>query len=342
MSVQTPTFAIISVDQVQHVLKDKHRHVVDLVEQTYLAQASGTTVNPPSCFLRFPDRPAARIIALPASVGGVSPTDGLKWISSFPENVASGLPRASAVLILNDPRTGYPYACLEASIISAARTAASAALAADWLSRDRGRPLRAGFVGTGLIARYVHDYLVNTGWVFEEVGLYDLSIDHAMGFQGYLARCPGSAPVTRHRRVEDAIRASDLVVFTTVASEPHVHDPGLFTHHPLVLHLSLRDLSPQVVLASANIVDDIDHCLRANTSPHLAEQATGHRDFIDGTLSDVINGTVRVPRDRAVLFSPFGLGVLDLVVGRFVHDTVQSRGELVLVDGFFNETRRYG
>src|SRR6266542_5831080 len=143
MSVQTPTFAIISGDQVQHVLKDKHRHVVDLVEQTYLAQASGTTVTPPSCFLRFPDRPAARIIALPASVGGVSPTDGLKWISSFPENVASGLPRASAVLILNDPRTGYPYACLEASIISAARTAASAALAADWLcaSRDgRGQP----------------------------------------------------------------------------------------------------------------------------------------------------------------------------------------------------------
>lgn len=342
MSEQVPAFAVISGAQVQHALDGMHKRVVELIAQAYLLHGAGGTVNPPSYFLRFPDRPSSRIIALPASVGGDAPVDGLKWISSFPENVATGLPRASAVLILNDPRTGYPYACLESSIISAARTAASAALAADRLTRHRDRPRRIGFVGTGLIARYVHDYLAGTGWSFDEIGLHDLSTEHVAGFRGYLERCSVAAPVTEHRRAEDLIRSSDLVVFATVAGRPYIDEPGWFAHHPLVLHLSLRDLSPRVVLASANIVDDVEHCLKADTSPHLAEQVTGGRDFIDGTLNDVMTGAVRLPSDRTVLFSPFGLGVLDLVVGRYVYERVRERGDLSIVDGFFHETRRYG
>jgi N-[(2S)-2-amino-2-carboxyethyl]-L-glutamate dehydrogenase len=135
-----PPFAVISGGQVQSALQGQEKEIVELVEATYRLHGAGDSVNPPSYFLRFPDRPSSRIIALPASIGGDLRVDGLKWISSFPDNVAAGVPRASAVLILNDHDTGYPFACLEASIISATRTAASAALAADWLSRGRPRP----------------------------------------------------------------------------------------------------------------------------------------------------------------------------------------------------------
>ena len=249
-------------------------------------------MNPPSYFLRFPDRPSARIIALPASIGGTVRVDGLKWISSFPDNTAAGLPRASAVLILNDHDTGYPFACLESSIISATRTAASAALAADRLTRDRPRPARIGFVGTGLIARYVHTFLAGTGWSFDEVGVHDLSADSAAGFRGYLERAGTAGRITVHDSAEALIRSSDLVVFATIAARPHVHDVSWFAHHPLVLHVSLRDLAPEIVLASANVVDDVEHCLKADTSPHLAEQLTGNRDFVPGTLPDVLAGRV--------------------------------------------------
>ncbi|ARF54309.1 2,3-diaminopropionate biosynthesis protein SbnB [Streptomyces gilvosporeus] len=342
-SAPAPSFAVISGGQVHRALDGRHREVVDLIDAAYRTHGAGDTVNPPSYFLRFPDRPDSRIIALPASIGGEVQVDGLKWISSFPSNITEGIPRASAVLILNDPRTGYPLACLESSIISATRTAASAALAADRLSAHRERPRRIGFFGVGLIARYVHQYLAGTGWSFDETGVFDLSAEYAGGFAGYLeGASDGTGRITVHDSAEDLIRTSDLLVFATTAGTPHVTDPDLFQHNPLVLHVSLRDLSPEVVLSATNIVDDVEHCLKANTSLHLAEQQVGHRDFVDGTLDDVLTGRLTPAADRPVIFSPFGLGVLDLAVGKHVYDTVLAAGELPVVEDFFHEMRRYG
>jgi N-[(2S)-2-amino-2-carboxyethyl]-L-glutamate dehydrogenase len=341
-SIAVPPFAVVSGAQVRQALLGREKEIVELVEATYRLHGAGDSVNPPSYFLRFPDRPTARIIALPASIGGEFRVDGLKWISSFPENVAAGVPRASAVLILNDHATGYPFACLEASVISATRTAASAALGADWLSRGRTRPTRVGFVGVGLIARYIHTFLAGTGWSFDEIGIHDLSPDSAAGFRGYLERTGTGGAITVHDSAEELIRASDLVVFATVASRPYVSDRSCFEHNPLVLHVSLRDLAPEILLDSANVVDDVDHCLKADTSPHLVEQLTGSRDFLDGTLDDVMTGRVAVPHDRPVIFSPFGLGVLDLAVGHFVYRQVARSGELHVVDEFFSELRRHG
>jgi ornithine cyclodeaminase len=337
-----PPFAVVPGAQVQASLQGREKEIVELVEATYRLHGAGESVNPPSYFLRFPDRPSSRIIALPASLGGQVRVDGLKWISSFPDNVASGIPRASAVLILNDHDTGYPFACMEASVISATRTAASAALGADWLSRGRPRPTRVGFIGTGLIARYIATFLTATGWTFDEVGVHDLSADSAAGFRGSLERTGTAARVSVHDSAESLIRGSDLVVFATIAASPHVHEPAWFEHNPLVLHVSLRDLAPEVLLGAANIVDDVEHCLKADTSPHLVEQLTGSRDFLLGTLDDVMSARVTVPTDRPVMFSPFGLGVLDLAVGKYVYDEVVRAGELQVVDGFFSELRRHG
>jgi len=337
-----PPFAVVPGAQVQQSLQGREKQLVELVEATYRLHGAGDSVNPPSYFLRFPDRPSSRIIALPASIGGDVRVDGLKWISSFPDNVAAGIPRASAVLILNDHDTGYPFACMESSIISATRTAASAAAAADWLSRGRPRPTRVGFFGVGLIARYIHTFLAGTGWSFDEIGVHDLSTESAAGFRGYLERSGSTGRITVHETAEDLVRGSDLVVFATVAGRPHVHDVSWFDHHPLVLHVSLRDLAPEILLASANVVDDVEHCLKAETSPHLAEQLTGGREFLDGTLAEVMAGQVRLPADRTVVFSPFGLGVLDLAVGKFVYDELARAGELHVVEDFFTELRRYG
>src|SRR2546426_3992112 len=167
--------SIINGKSVFDIVRAHRADCIDIVRNAYLAHAQGQSVNPDSYFLRFPEKPDCRIIALPAYLGNGFHVAGLKWIASYPGNVQRGSRRAWAVLVLNSYDTGYPFAILESSIISAARTAASAALAAYWLNRQSRKANSLGIVGTGFIARYVYEFLVDTGWTIEDVRLHDRS-----------------------------------------------------------------------------------------------------------------------------------------------------------------------
>ena len=332
--------SIINGKTVSDVIHAHRAECIDVVGDAYLAHADGQSVNPDSYFLRFPEKPDCRIIALPAFLGNGFGLAGLKWIASFPGNVQRGFPRASAVLVLNDYDTGYPFAILESSIISAARTAASAVLAAYWLRGQSRRARSLGIVGTGFIARYVYDFLVDTGWEIEHVRLYDTSPLESEKFKNTACRADHHRSVSVVPDAAQLVRGCDLIVFTTVASTPHIVDTALFDHNPLVLHVSLRDLAPEILLRSHNVVDDVEHVMKANTSPHLAEQKTGNRNFVTGTLADIMLGRRSVDATRPIVFSPFGMGILDLAVGKWVYDQAVAAGRDLRLSDFFYETVR--
>jgi len=276
---------------------------------------------------------------LPAHLGGAIQKSGIKWISSFPENKAGNLARASAVLILNDPETGYPLACMEASLISATRTAASAALAAERMSLDPFRGTLA-IVGTGIIARTTVEWLLSRKWSFRKISLYDLNRNEAEHFSKWLRDEYGVEAEIRNR-LEDTLADSSLILFTTTALAPYVADEKLLAHCPTVLHLSLRDLAVNVILASQNVVDDVEHCLKASTSLHLTETATGNRDFVAGNLVDVLEKKVVPDRSKPRIFSPFGLGVLDLAVGSFVLEAAIASKATIAIPDFFSNSARW-
>ncbi len=316
-------------------LRGREEEVIDAVRRAYETHARGESSLPHSSFLRFPDSDEDRIISLPAYLGDGFQLAGIKWIASVPANVAKGMERASAVVILNRRETGRPQAILEGSIISKQRTAASAALASRVLAAGR-RPEAIGFVGCGPINAAVAHFLAAVWPGVERFVAFDLDRARAETFGERLAAERSGAAFHVAASLEEVLGEAALVSFATTAIEPHVSDLSACPEGATILHVSLRDLAPEVILAHPNVVDDLDHVCRARTSIHLASEVAGHRDFVHGSLGDVLLGRVEpAPRDgRPVIFSPFGLGVLDLAVAHLVDRVARERGAGTVIESF--------
>jgi 2,3-diaminopropionate biosynthesis protein SbnB len=314
---------------------------MDAVANAYLLHREGRTDLPHSSFLRFGEGRSDRIIALPGRIDDDPPTAGIKWIASFPGNVRRGMDRASALLVLNSTDTGRPTAVVESSIISARRTAASAALAARELHAI-GNETTLGLIGCGLINFEIARFVCSVAPTIDTLLLHDLDPVRAQAFATRAQKEPASRagdgrPSLSCRVVTNAqevFAGSRLVSFATVAPSPHIEDVTWSPEHT-VLHVSLRDLAPGLILAADNVTDDIDHVLRAGTSLHLTEQAVGHREFVRCTLADVLAGAApRRSGGRPLVFSPFGLGILDLSVARLVVSHARAHGAGVTVADF--------
>lgn len=308
---------ILGREDVAAALNGLDPAVLDAVRTAYVLHGQGRSEVPFSGFLRPPGDDGSRVISLPAYLGGPEPVMGLKWISSFPANVERGMQRASSVQILNDLRTGYPTAVLEASQISASRTAASAALASRTLHGDR--PVHtAGLIGCGTINRRVLDFLVLVHPELRTVTVQDAVPGRAATFAAQLA---AERPEISFLAgdVDDALRAGTVSVATTDSTywldlAAHPDRPG----HQVILHLSLRDLSTDSVLNAYNVVDDIEHVMRERTSLHRAEQEVGHRRFVNAEIATVLGQSEGPVTGGTIVFSPFGLGILDLAVARTI------------------------
>lgn len=325
---------ILKAEEVRSLLVGRELEIIQTVSEAYESHTRAESSLPHSVFLRFPDNERNRIIALPAYLGGQTNACGVKWVSSFPLNIEQGLDRASAVIVLNSVQTGRPEALLEGSIISAKRTAASAAIAAQYLHRER-ETNKAGFAGCGLINFEIARFLLTVFPNLKQLFIYDLDPARANNFKEMCERTFAGISVERSANINSLFRSCSMVSFATTANAPHVmHGDELSPDHT-ILHISLRDLSPELILSCDNIVDDVDHVLRAQTSVHLAEQLVRHRNFIRSTLGEIINGAAPSRTgNSAAVFSPFGLGILDVALAQTVRDIGLQQGKGTVIESF--------
>ncbi|MSS44612.1 2,3-diaminopropionate biosynthesis protein SbnB [Cutibacterium sp. WCA-380-WT-3A] len=320
-------------DAVEKALADRHEEVLNAVQSAYMLHSSDETSLPFSTFLRPKGHPDDRIIGLPAHVGGEFRLAGIKWISSFPGNLNLGMQRASSVLILNSLETGYPTALLESSRISATRTAASAALASATLHGTSDRVDTIGVIGCGTINIATIDYLFHVHPQITTVIAVDVQAERAQNFARIVKKSHPSTNIHVATDLDAVLREADTVaIATTDSSHWLTLPPWEKSGHQVVLHTSLRDLSVASLLAATNVVDDPDHVCREATTPDLAAQQTGNRDFIAARIGDLLLGTpLETSPNSRIIFSPFGLGILDLAVASVV---MSSSSEAVEIDGF--------
>jgi alanine dehydrogenase len=169
---------------------------VEAVRDAFVAYARGEWSMPPKVYV--PAYPAGDFRAMPALGAGHAL---LKWVTSFPENPAAGLPTVMGVVLVSDASNGELRAVLDAAAVTALRTGAAAVLAAETLGRAEAS--RAAVVGAGVNGRAAARTFVALG---RPVALYDVDHARAEAVAGEL----GASVVD----LEEALSA-DLVVTVT-------------------------------------------------------------------------------------------------------------------------------
>jgi ornithine cyclodeaminase len=205
------------------------------IEEVFRLHAEHATVLPDKAILRWSpeldsEETLGRVVAMPAFVGGDFDVLGLKWIPSRPSNPREhGLPRAIALIVLNDPATGMPKALMDGTVVSAMRTGASTAVAARHLARPSASVL--GLVGAGPQARTQLLGLHAVMPALRRVNLFDLDPARSQAFAQARSQ-ELDLEVRLAESAEQAIREAELVVTATVAREPYLRAdwlaPGCF------------------------------------------------------------------------------------------------------------------
>lgn len=109
--------------------------------------ASGAAIAPArqSLAIELPGGETATLLVMPAWEGGRA--IGVKVVTFFPGNAAKGQATINAGYLLFDGADGHCVAAIEGDALTARRTAAASALAADYLARHDARVLTVA--GTG-------------------------------------------------------------------------------------------------------------------------------------------------------------------------------------------------
>ena len=291
------------------------RRAYEAVRDAFVAHARGEWTMQPKLYVT--NYPAGDFRAMPALGGGHAL---LKWVTSFPRNPERGLPTVSGLVVLSDAETGLVEAVMDASSVTALRTGAAAALAAETLGVAGGS---AAVIGVGVNGRAAARTLkaLDHG----DVALWDVDAERA--------RAVAAALGTGVAESLEAALAADVLVTVTPGSEIVLGEGSLRPGQ----HVSLMgaDGPGKAEIAIGEIRRGRVFCDEWEQASHGGELAAavetgaiGREDVTE--LGAVLIGEAEGRRspDEITLFDSTGLAIQDLAIAIAAYERA---GELDLL-----------
>ena len=303
------------------------RECVPLMREALSTLARGDAVLPLRSMVRLPD--GSGILGLMPGYLGEPQSFGLKVVSVMPGNHGTGYDSHQGVVMLFDTKRGYPLAILDATAITAIRTAAASAAATDALAREGAGDL--ALIGSGTQAR-THLEAMQVVRTLRRVRVWSRTAENARRF----AREQGAArgmTIEVADAPEAAVRGADLVCTTTAAAEPVVRgawlSAGAHINAVGACFKANRELDTEAVRRSRFYTDRRESCLAEAGDFLIARQegAIGD-DHLLGELGDLFLGRVpgRRTSDDVTIYESLGIAVEDLAAAHHIHRRAVETG----------------
>lgn len=315
---------VLAYDDVERLLPMEE--CIELMASVLADLARGAVWQPLRFVVRPPDEPSLMGL-MPAHRSAPGASYGLKVVCIFPGNAMRGLDLHQGGVLLFDGETGVLRALVDASAVTATRTAAVSAVATRALAREDAREL--AILGTGVQARS-HLSAMAAVRPFERGRVWGRTPEQATAFADE-AQAP--FPVEAVASAEEAVRGADVVVTATSSPEPVVRRdwlaPGAHVNAVGSSIPTTRELDAETMAASTLFADARESMVNEAGDYLFAVREAGiGPEHIRAELGEVLIGSREGRRsdDELTVFKSLGLAAEDLAAAEHVYTRAQAAG----------------
>ena len=301
---------------------------IELMAETLAELANGNFHQPLRMVVR-PPKAIGLLGLMPAYRMSNPALYGLKAICVFPENPRLGKDAHQGSVMLFSGETGELLALMNASAITAIRTAAVSGVATRLLARFDAA--RLAIIGSGVQAR-THLAAIACVREIESARVVSRNRQHADEYAATMSE-RFSVPIEPVTTVREAIDGADIIVTATNSHEPVIDrgwiSPGAHINAVGTHSAASREIDGATMAAARVFVDRRESAINEAGDYVLAlKEGLITEDSILGELGEVLVGTKpgRLTRDEITLFKSLGLAVEDLACAQFLFEKGRDEG----------------